>query len=596
MSSEVRHRRTEDEDPLLVSPKVSSPKREDQSNPTTAFPLTRTPLLVWDVITASLILLYLGLAPYTKVEESFNLQAAHDLLVHGVRNVSKFDHLEFPGVVPRTFIGPILVWLTALPIKHLVLPFIIPRATLFVYQYIVRGLLGLFIAASLSIPRRSISKVFGKAVATWFSIFTITQFHLLFWASRTLPNIFALIFVNLAFASWIRLSAQTSSKTSNQTLSTILISLLSFSTSVFRAELAPLSFFILLTELHHRTISLRRLLAIGTVSTLLSITLSILIDSYFWQTPYFYPELRVLLFNTVQNGSVAYGVSPWHTYFTRFVPQICGTAFLPALGAMYLDRRIHRFLVPILLFITAYSFLGHKEWRFVVYVVPMVNFAAAVSMEWMMKRWVDGKQANVRFRWLRVRFGLVCLGGIILIGLVGTAFSLLASVYNYPGGEALAAVHISQGVGRGGVLVGGAAIGMTEPKPYVHMDACVAMTGASRFGEIGREFGWRYSKNETHSEVADYAMAEYSHLLTCDPTKFVDSKQWRYVDSVSGYHRIRKPVGGIKGWAARVLDSCRKGKFGISLREGVIGVEMPVWIQLAPKAWILKRNMVPIDN
>lgn len=60
------------------------------------------------------ILLYLALAPYTKVEESFNLQATHDILTYGLpinqvesKLRAHYDHLTFSGSVPRTFVGPL---------------------------------------------------------------------------------------------------------------------------------------------------------------------------------------------------------------------------------------------------------------------------------------------------------------------------------------------------------------------------------------------------------------------------------------------------------------------------------------------------------
>lgn len=68
------------------------------------------------LIIPGVILLHLVVSPYTKVEESFNVQAIHDILKNGVPFASSalkfkalFDHMTFPGAVPRTFIGALVV-------------------------------------------------------------------------------------------------------------------------------------------------------------------------------------------------------------------------------------------------------------------------------------------------------------------------------------------------------------------------------------------------------------------------------------------------------------------------------------------------------
>lgn len=138
----------------------------------------------------ALIVVHLLVAPYTKVEESFNIQATHDILVYGTptsniyeRLSSRYDHFDFPGAVPRTFIGPVLLAGISQPIIALVG---FQHA-----QLIVRGVLGLLNTGALWAFKSSVERAFGKSTARWYALLQLSQFHILFYASRTLPNMFA---------------------------------------------------------------------------------------------------------------------------------------------------------------------------------------------------------------------------------------------------------------------------------------------------------------------------------------------------------------------------------------------------------------------
>lgn len=173
-----------------------------------------------------------AVCPFTKVEESFNVQATHDLIYHPhdlsqVRGdchhsdespsrliasgfVAQFDHFEFPGVVPRTFLGPIVLSTLALPIRIVVhwifelistvgvaswLPLLLSHEKL-VMLLVVRCLLGLLYSGAIVHLRMSIRRTFGSATATFFMLVSLSQFHLNFYATRPLPNTFALVISN----------------------------------------------------------------------------------------------------------------------------------------------------------------------------------------------------------------------------------------------------------------------------------------------------------------------------------------------------------------------------------------------------------------
>ncbi|RHX98038.1 hypothetical protein DYB25_002147 [Aphanomyces astaci] len=154
-------------------------------------------------------LLQVWFTPYAKVEESFNLQACHDLLYHGV-NLTKYDHFEFPGVVPRTFLGALPVALLSSPILHVFHP------SKPVMQICVRSSLWTLSFLAWLYLKRTISALHGRDTSVWFTVVSIVQFHVVFYM--------------------------------------VVISLLSFSTIVFRGDTAVLFAPILVTMLAMRQV------------------------------------------------------------------------------------------------------------------------------------------------------------------------------------------------------------------------------------------------------------------------------------------------------------------------------------------------------
>jgi alpha-1,6-mannosyltransferase len=119
--------------------------------------------------------------------------------------VPEFDHLEFPGVVPRTFLGALAVSalagpghaaLQACPTLLRSLPGVgptwcpLPGTS---SQVLARGCLGLLGWLAFRKFRRGVALLWGGVAGACLGLVCSVQFHLPFYLTRTLPNTMALV-------------------------------------------------------------------------------------------------------------------------------------------------------------------------------------------------------------------------------------------------------------------------------------------------------------------------------------------------------------------------------------------------------------------
>ena len=173
----------------------------------------------------------------------------------------------FCSVVPRTFLGPIFIALQATPFTESLLDH---RLYL---QYIgkqrasseedrskehllllVRVLLGIWVISGLTHLYKSLKGYCDLSTRRWWLLVIVTQFHFLFYSSRTLPNIFALVLGNR------RLRKSVLHRSSNRWLvlhcfalwlsgqEKLLVWTSAFAILIFRSELVVLLSLILLQE------------------------------------------------------------------------------------------------------------------------------------------------------------------------------------------------------------------------------------------------------------------------------------------------------------------------------------------------------------
>lgn len=451
----------------------------------------------YDLLLGSIAAFYVFMAPYTKVEESFNIQAMHDILYHR-HHIEKYDHLEFPGVVPRTFMG-------ALPVSVLAFPFALVTTLLQlpkIYSlYSVRLVLGCIILSTLRFFRIQIRKKFGSQVEAFFVILTAIQFHMLFYCTRPLPNILAFGLVNLAYGFWFKGSFYAALKC------------LIFATVIFRCDIllliSPLGLELLLS----RSISFWKALKSCIITALLCIGLTMFVDSVMWRK-LLWPELEVFWFNSVLNRSSEWGSHPFHWYFTSALPRSLLAAYPLFMLGILLDRRVLVYIFPVLSFILLYSKLPHKELRFIIGSLPIFNLSAAIAAS----RIYNNRKKSF---WKYLNIAML---GSLLISLGCTILTFMASYENYPSGYALTALHNTGHLRN------------NSNELWVHIDTFSAINGISRFCE--NYDPWRYSKEEG-IPLGEFQNRNFTYLLS----EYSDINGYKCLFSTKGFSRAHLHAG-----------------------------------------------------
>ena len=368
------------------------------------------------------------------MEESFNLQASHDFLIHTPLHLPAFDHNDFDGggggqVVSRSFLGAALLASASLPSLAAVRLLRLPKIFL---QLGVRLTLAFAVCAALCAFARAAARRSGRNAGLGLLLCAAASPHYMFYASRTLPNTFATILVALCAAHWAGLPLALPAPPRQAALQRQLwgalcgwappsgglckaVGCLMVALAWFRCDMLVLLVPVGAGWLLAGRATLPQLVALGVAVGGGAVAVSVAFDSVMWGRV-LWPEAEVLYKNVVLGVMNNYedAKEPWHYYFTKALPYgflgslplvLVGLFKWPskprslfhAISSIRFDEAVCELALPALAFIVLYSKPANKQDRFIIPAYPLLFYAAGVGGErilllagWLMGRGEGG--------------------------------------------------------------------------------------------------------------------------------------------------------------------------------------------------------------
>lgn len=308
---------------------------------------------------------------------------------------------------------------------------------------------------------------------------------------------------------------------------------------IFRSELAiqvgTITLYLLVTQ---RASIPGIIIPAGLGGLIIGLLCTIPLDSFFWQSFPLWPEWTAFYYNTIEGHSADWGVSPWHYYFFNALPRLLlnPATYMLCIPVAVLNiatrKRSVDLLIPLLSFVGLYSFLPHKEWRFVLYTIPGLTGIAAAGASWIWTR---------RARSMIYATLSLALVASVVLSFAASTLILGISSLNYPGGQALHVLH--HGLEHA-----------AKPHFNVHFDNLACQTGVTHFLESHRgpqtaldvleaqaavqRGAWAYDRTEDPDKLLDPMFwAKFDYVLAERPEKIIGS--WGVVHVVYGFAGVR---------------------------------------------------------